>query len=123
MVVFPKISGDNHPQPALKLPQSANMGMMMRKKLRQSFGNVRRHVLLISILIIALAGFTLGLLAAAPAIAADPAPLSDPGGYFHRVFFGILAHDVDGLWSGTRKEDGTDINGEIVFNDPSGFDR
>ncbi len=68
-----------------------------------------------SILIIPLAGFALGPLAAAPAIAADPAQPPDPGGYFHRVFFGILAHDVDGLWSGTRKEDGVDINGEIVF--------
>jgi hypothetical protein len=42
-------------------------------------------------------------------------PPHDPGGYFHRAFFGVLAHDVDGLWSGTRKEDGVDINGEIVF--------
>lgn len=91
------------------------MGMMMRKKFRQSVGNDRRHVLLISLIIIPLAGFTLGPLAAAPAIAADPGQPSAPGGYFHRVFFGILAHDIDGLWSGTRKEDGVDINGEVVF--------
>ena len=57
----------------------------------------------------------IGLLATTAATAADPEPPPDPGGYLYRAFFGVLAHDVDGLWSGTRKEDGVDINGEIVF--------
>jgi hypothetical protein len=70
---------------------------------------------LIPIVVLPLVAFLIGLLAAAPAIAADPGPPADPGGYFHRMFFGVLAHDVDGLWSGTRKEDGVDFNGEIVF--------
>lgn len=89
--------------------------MMMLRKFRPSVGNVGRHVLLISIVMFPLAGFAVGPLAATPAIAADPGPPSDPDGYFYRAFFGILAHDVGGLWSGTRLEDGVDINGEIVF--------
>ena len=62
-----------------------------------------------------LVGFAVGPLAATPAIAADPGPSSDHRGYFHRAFLGILAHDVGGLWSGTRMEGAVDINGEIVF--------
>ena len=31
----------------------------------------------------------------------------------------MLAHDVDDLWSGTRKEGGVDLNIEIIFNSPS----
>jgi lipid A 3-O-deacylase len=62
-----------------------------------------------------LAVLLIGPLAATAATAADSGPPPDSGGYFHRMFFGVLAHDVDGLWSGTRKEDGVDINGEIVF--------
>jgi hypothetical protein len=29
---------------------------------------------------------------------------------------GVLAHDVDNLWSGHKKENGVDYNAEIVFN-------
>ena len=32
------------------------------------------------------------------------------------IRMGILAHDVEDLWSGTNKEDGVDINSEVVFN-------
>jgi lipid A 3-O-deacylase len=28
---------------------------------------------------------------------------------------GVLAHDVDGLWSGSREEDGVDFNAELVL--------
>ena len=31
------------------------------------------------------------------------------------VRIGLLAHDVDGLWSGDSREEGTDINAEMVF--------
>jgi len=91
------------------------MGMMMRKRFRKPFRKVKRHSFLPLILKIQLAAFIVGLSAGTPAIAADPGVPSDPGGYFHRAFFGILAHDVGGLWSGTRMESGVDINGEIVF--------
>ena len=87
----------------------------MLKRILKAVGNVRRHVLLISVVVFPLAGFAIGPLAGTPAIAADPRVPSDTGGYFHRAFFGILAHDVGGLWSRTRKEDGVDINGEVVF--------
>lgn len=32
---------------------------------------------------------------------------------------GLLAHDVDGLWSHSRAENGADLNAEIVFKRPS----
>jgi hypothetical protein len=91
------------------------MGMIMLKRFRQSVVQVEPHAFLILIVTLPLVAFLIGSLAATPAVAADPVSHSDPGGYFYRVFFGVLAHDVGGLWSGTRKEDGLDINGEIVF--------
>lgn len=35
------------------------------------------------------------------------------------IRIGVLAHDVNHLWSGSRAEGGADINAEIVFNQPS----
>ncbi|WP_319547947.1 acyloxyacyl hydrolase [Desulfogranum marinum] len=32
------------------------------------------------------------------------------------VRLGLLGHDVDGLWSGSRYEKGTDFNAELVFS-------
>jgi len=32
---------------------------------------------------------------------------------------GVLAHDVDHLWSRSRAEGGVDMNAEVVFNQPS----
>ena len=87
----------------------------MLKRFRQSVGRVKPHAFLIMIVTLPLVAFLIGPLAPTPAIAADAGTHPDPGGYFYRAFFGVLAHDVDGLWSGTRKEDGVDINGEIVF--------
>ena len=31
---------------------------------------------------------------------------------------GLAAHDVDGLWSGSAKEDGPDVVAELIFNRP-----
>lgn len=31
------------------------------------------------------------------------------------VTIGVLAHDVDNLWSGFRREEGADFNGELAF--------
>jgi lipid A 3-O-deacylase len=33
----------------------------------------------------------------------------------YEIRFGVLAHDVDGLWSGSKKEDGVDYNFEIIL--------
>lgn len=49
-----------------------------------------------------------------PAAAQDPAQSLL---YGFRV--GVLAHDVDRLWSRSRKEGGVDANAELVFNRPS----
>ena len=35
------------------------------------------------------------------------------------IRLGVLAHDMDDLWSGTRKEGGVDLNTEIIFSRPS----
>ncbi len=40
-------------------------------------------------------------------------------GWLHAIRAGVLAHDVDNLWSGTRKEGGVDLNTEIIFSRPS----
>lgn len=37
------------------------------------------------------------------------------GDVIHEVRFGVLAHDVDNLWSGSSREEGTDYNGELIF--------
>ncbi len=57
--------------------------------------------------LLAAAGLGLAaLLAAAPASA---------DGALYEVKAGVLAHDVDGLWSGTSRESGIDGNLEVTF--------
>ena len=47
--------------------------------------------------------------------APTPEPPVDAGtGWVHELSFGALAHDVGGLWSGSRAEDGIDLNVELV---------
>ena len=43
---------------------------------------------------------------------------SDKNGidWLHAIRAGLLAHDVDNLWSGTRKEGGVNLNTEIIFS-------
>ncbi len=41
---------------------------------------------------------------------------SNSSGLIFEVRSGILAHDVNNLWSHSRKESGADINGEIILN-------
>jgi hypothetical protein len=57
------------------------------------------------------------LLAAAPAAAADPdpAPPSRSEPFIHEIRLGVAAHDVDGLWSGERKESGVDYSAEVTL--------
>jgi hypothetical protein len=37
---------------------------------------------------------------------------------FYAIRIGVLAHDVDHLWSRSRAEGGVDMNAELVFNQP-----
>lgn len=37
-------------------------------------------------------------------------------GVLHEIKLGVLAHDVDGLWSGYSREDGVDVNFEALFS-------
>ena len=39
----------------------------------------------------------------------------DSPSFIHELKGGVLAHDVDGLWSGFSREDGVDINAEVIF--------
>ena len=90
----------------------------MMKRFRHSVAQGNPCVFLIQIVRLPLIVLLMGPLAGTSATAADPGQQPEPGGYFYRVFFGVLAHDVGGLWSGTRKEDGMDINAEIVLRRP-----
>jgi len=56
---------------------------------------------------------------AMPASADEPMAEKNEVDYLHVIRAGVLAHDVDDLWSGTRKEGGVDLNIEIIFNSPS----
>lgn len=53
---------------------------------------------------------------------ADPSTQSDRNqlnkGRLYEVSIGLLAHDVDNLWSGSKKESGVDVNAEMVFKRP-----
>ena len=53
---------------------------------------------------------------------ADPSTPSDRNqlskGRLYEVSMGLLAHDVDNLWSGSKKESGVDVNAEMVFKRP-----
>lgn len=35
---------------------------------------------------------------------------------FYEIKFGLLAHDMDGLWSGFKREQGADLNCEAMFS-------
>jgi len=39
-------------------------------------------------------------------------------GLLYGISAGVLAHDVDNLWSGARRESGVDLNVEIMLNRP-----
>jgi hypothetical protein len=59
------------------------------------------------------------LFVASSASAADPDPQRPAhlsGHFIHELRLGIEVHDVDGLWSGQRKEHGMDYSAEIVLN-------
>jgi hypothetical protein len=41
------------------------------------------------------------------------------GGWLHEIRGGVLAHDVDHLWTGENVEDGVDLNAEMIFARPA----
>ena len=61
------------------------------------------------------------LFAAVTTNATEPEAMPSKSGaaWLHGIRAGALAHDVDDLWSGTRKEGGVDLNAEIIFSRPS----
>lgn len=59
---------------------------------------------------------------AAGMVAVDAAAQTRSGaddGLLRELRVGVLAHDVGGLWSGFRREDGADFNLEATFKRPS----
>ena len=58
-------------------------------------------------------------LAATPASGIESTPDKTEPGWLYEIRVGVLEHDVDGLWSGLRKESGVDFNAEIIFRYPS----
>lgn len=54
-----------------------------------------------------------------PARAEDPTPpCRSNAGVLYGLRFGVLAHDVGGLWSRSRAEAGADLNAEILVDRP-----
>ena len=47
---------------------------------------------------------------------AEPMPEKNQAGWLREIRLGVLAHDVDSLWSGSRREGGIDVNGEMIFS-------
>jgi len=69
--------------------------------------------------IIAIASFILFLTVALPSAGGiDKEPNRIDCRWLKEIRAGILAHDVDNLWSGSRKEGGIDLNAEVIFNRP-----
>ena len=73
-------------------------------KLTGAFMNKTCQTLILSVF--------LGAAAVVVPAAAEPGP----DGWLHEIRIGVLAHDVDGLWSNFKREDGTDYNAELVFS-------
>lgn len=57
-------------------------------------------------------------LTASPAAGAGPAPEPETSGRLPEIRIGLSVHDVDGLWSGTRKESGLDLTAEVILKRP-----
>ena len=74
-----------------------------------------KEILLLLFLIMLFIGMAI------PATANEPMAEKNEVDYLHVIRAGVLAHDVDDLWSGTRKEGGVDLNIEIIFKLISNF--
>jgi lipid A 3-O-deacylase len=63
--------------------------------------------------------FTAG--SASPALSEETADNTFMATLLYGCRIGLQAHDVNGLWSGSRAEGGFDVNAELVFNRPGFF--
>jgi hypothetical protein len=72
---------------------------------------IRKSVFLFSII-----WFTIGL--TLPASSGETADKNVVSNLLYGCRIGLLDHDVNGLWSGSRVEGGFDVNAEIVFKKP-----
>jgi hypothetical protein len=54
-----------------------------------------------------------------PSAWSDPKADQNGPSWLYVVSTGVLAHDVDGLWSGSRREGGVDLNVEIILSRPN----
>jgi lipid A 3-O-deacylase len=69
--------------------------------------------------IVAIASFILVLMVALPSAGGmEKEPNRIDCRWLKEIRGGILAHDIDHLWSGSRKEGGIDLNAEVIFNRP-----
>jgi len=57
-------------------------------------------------------------LTASAAAGAGPASNPEASGRLPEIRIGLSVHDVGGLWSGTRKESGLDMNAEVILKRP-----
>jgi hypothetical protein len=56
---------------------------------------------------------------ASSASGAEPSTEQKDSCWVYELRAGVLAHDVPGLWSGSRKEGGVDFSAELIFSRPS----
>jgi lipid A 3-O-deacylase len=59
------------------------------------------------------------ILVATPASGIESTPDKSEPGWLYEIRAGVLAHDVDRLWSGFQEESGVDFNAEVIFRHPS----
>jgi hypothetical protein len=57
-------------------------------------------------------------LATMPAAATESQSETSELVWLYEICVGVLAHDVDSLWSASREESGVDFNAELVFQRP-----
>jgi lipid A 3-O-deacylase len=54
-----------------------------------------------------------------PSAWSDLVPDQNGSGWLYVLSAGVFAHDVDGLWSGSRRESGVDLNVELILSRPN----
>ncbi len=58
------------------------------------------------------------LLTAVTATGSESLPTNEQAPWRAEIRMGVLVHDVDNLWSHSRKEDGVDLNAELILAYP-----
>jgi hypothetical protein len=57
------------------------------------------------------------MLKSMPVVGIGPTQEKNESDGLYQIRAGLLAHEIDHIWNGSRKEDGVDINAEIVLAD------